>query len=488
MAVAAEQADVLRTLRLLDRRAELTRRSPIDFYEALPHGRAFHDAPHKERWVVGGNRSGKTEMGAAEVVLLVTGRADWWTEGPHEVWCSTTTHAKSVEVQRPKVRKFLPPGLIKRWVHEHDPRSESVLELTSGWIIRFKADQQGAEAFASGSAALVWHDEEPSPGVFDESRMRTIDCRGRIVVTFTPTNGLRWKDAYERIYLRWLAFRARHPKAKWGAISEHVFVVTAATEDNPWVPPDEIAIIRKECAHRPSLLRARLGGEWIDITEDSIVPVDDLLLWSVAPPAWRRKVGWIDTASSRRDTACEFAIASAGMGPEGGLYLIDYRHGKYDAHKRMKISLDFIAQEQLTLVFTQDPRGDALFADHLNDRLRQAASPCVVKLFPYDGPIPSKEERAQVLASYVGAQRVFVRPEHADFRAEAASFPAGATNDLFDACMGALMALLAIPDASIMADAIRGQVRRDERGRRRGQGEDLLYQPSGHGGILRERL
>src|SRR5687767_12695714 len=45
---------------------------------------------------------------------------------------------------------------------------------------------------------------------------------------------------------------------------------------------------------------------------------------------------------------------------------------------RMRICLDFIEQEKLGLVFMQGPRGDALFADHLNDHLKQAAY--VVKL------------------------------------------------------------------------------------------------------------
>jgi len=81
------------------------------------------------------------------------------------------------------------------------------------------------------------------------------------------------------------------PRAKWGPVSAHLFVVTSANEDNPYVPPEGIAIIRQECAHRPSMLRVRLGGEWLDISEDAIVPVDDPLLWSVPPPRWRRRIG-----------------------------------------------------------------------------------------------------------------------------------------------------------------------------------------------------
>ena len=54
--------------------------------------------------------------------------------------------------------------------------------------------------------------------------------------------------------------------------------------------------------------------------------------------------------------------------------------------------------------------------------------------------------------------------------------------------MGSLMALLAIPDGSLIADAVRGQLRKTDRGRGRGSKESSLYEASGRGGILRERL
>ena len=109
-----------------------------------------------------------------------------------------------------------------------------------------------------------------------------------------------------------------------------------------------------------------------------------------------------------------------------------------------------------------------------------------MKLLSYNGAIPSKEERAQDFASRFDIQRAFIRQEHTDCRAEAGSLHAGATNDLFDACIGAIMALLEVPDASLIADAIRSLVRNQERGRK--VPDDVLDQASVRAAILRERL
>jgi hypothetical protein len=84
----------------------------------------------------------------------------------------------------------------------------------------------------------------------------------------------------------------------------------------------------------------------------------------------------------------------------------------------------------------------------------------------------------------VGAGRALAWPEHDDFKAEAVVFPHGA-DDLFDACMGALTALLHVTDATSMEEAFREQVRTK---RERRSPESPMYEPGGEGSILGERL
>jgi len=76
------------------------------------------------------------------------------------------------------------------------------------------------------------------------------------------------------------------------------------------------------------------------------------------------------------------------MSPEGGLNLIDYRHGRYDAGKRMRICIGFIVEHGLQTVFVQPMTGDKLFRDRLNDRLLQAAIEATVREFEYEGGVP----------------------------------------------------------------------------------------------------
>jgi hypothetical protein len=58
---------------------------------------------HRELLVLGGNRSGKTEWAAKEIIKTMYNKAG------AVVWCFAETSATSIESQQPRLWKFMPP-------------------------------------------------------------------------------------------------------------------------------------------------------------------------------------------------------------------------------------------------------------------------------------------------------------------------------------------------------------------------------------------
>lgn len=427
--------------------AARARANPMRAYKPLPHGEAFHRNRAKERWLIGANGSGKTVIGAAEVVALVEGRNDWWKGPPSEVWCGAISLADSEAVQRKAVRSLISPGLIKSWTNEHNAGAESLLTLTNGWRVRFKAMNQGRERWQGGNVALVWFDEEPPADVFDEGFSRT-RTGGRIILTFTPLNGLKWDEAYKNVYLPWVAYLKAHPGAKWGQIHDGLAVFTAAMADNAHLTAAEVEAQRAKFEGRPLVIRARLYGEWLNLNEDAIVPVDKLndheYTWPNAPrQGWARVAAWIDSAFSKNETSDQFCISVAASDHDGRLYLVTQAFGRLSADERVDLAVRVIREHGCPPTYVQRTTPDGEFAVRLNDALMREHLPALVRTHPEAGPVPGKVERAHAFAVMVGNGQVYVhKTDHFEFRREAGSFPHAKHDDVFDSGMGALMVLV----------------------------------------------
>lgn len=486
-ASAEDRADWLEAMLL--ERAHRRRVRPIDFYEPLKAFVPFHlDVDSKERWVIGGNRSGKTTATVADAVMLATGRATWWKGPPHEIWIVSVKTSKSLEVVRPLLRALMPPDLIgpgrlNRWRHEKTER-ESVLQLppdpaypnSKGWIIRFKSCDQGRQAFESGSVALVVFDEEPVPEVYEECYTRTIDCGGRIVVGFTPLNGITWQDAHEAVYVPWermllenevlgeAAERARaagepltDEQRDWEPLTHAVVdpeagihVFTAGMMGNPINTEKQLELLRKRWGSRPLILRVRLYGHWIETSEEAIIDISGFEYYEgPAPPknvAFKSTAAWIDARYSERRTKCDGAIAIASKGTDGRRYMRETHWGQWGADEQVAVCAGVLIAYGCPRTFVQNEPGDLMFARLLNKELSRmdGGKPCV-KTWPETGATPSKTVRANELQPIVQAREVVLRTHHdAKFRQQAGVFSpayekAGGPCDVFDAGMGAIM-------------------------------------------------
>ena len=170
----------------------------------------FHKCQKKNRWVFGGNRSGKTECGAVEALYMARGIHPY-RENRESVFGWVVS--LSTQVQRDVAQAKILSYLNKSWIDdiimssgkkdspEYGVIDQIRIKNVFGKIstIGFKSCDQGREKFQGSSLDFVWFDEEPPKDVYDECVMRVLDKSGDIFGTMTPLKGLTF--IYDEIYL-----------------------------------------------------------------------------------------------------------------------------------------------------------------------------------------------------------------------------------------------------------------------------------------------
>ncbi len=196
----------------------------------------FHKCLKKNRWVFGGNRSGKTECGAVEVVWLARGIHPFRENKPNiSCWVVSLSTQVQRDVSQEKILSYLNPLWIEDVVMNVGSKSNMAAGVIDTLYIRnvfggtskigFKSCDQGREKFQGTSLDFVWFDEEPPYEIYLEAKMRVIDRCGHIFGTMTPLKGLTW--VYDQIYLN-------------SANDPEVWHENMQWEDNPYLSADEI--------------------------------------------------------------------------------------------------------------------------------------------------------------------------------------------------------------------------------------------------------
>lgn len=197
---------------------------------------AFHKSTKRNRWVFGGNRTGKTECGAVECIWLARGIHPYKN---NKESVSGWVVSLSTQVQRDVAQKKILHYLNPEWIEDivmaqgrKDSPENGVIDLikiknVSGQIstIGFKSCDQGREKFQGTSLDFVWFDEEPPQDIYQECKMRVIDKCGEIFGTMTPLKGLTW--VYSDIYLN-----EQNDPETW--------YIHMSWEDNPFLNEQEI--------------------------------------------------------------------------------------------------------------------------------------------------------------------------------------------------------------------------------------------------------
>ncbi len=170
----------------------------------------FHKCLKRNRWVFGGNRTGKTECGAVETVWLARGIHPYRKNKP-DICCWVVS--LSQQVQRDVAQQKVLYYLDKSWIKDVVMVSGSKSGMENGVIdyivvanvfggtsrIAFKSCEAGREKFQGTSLDFVWFDEEPPHDIYRECAMRVIDREGHLFGTMTPLKRATW--VYDEIYL-----------------------------------------------------------------------------------------------------------------------------------------------------------------------------------------------------------------------------------------------------------------------------------------------
>lgn len=301
--------EIIEKIAAIEREQERRRKS--DALAAYNHGRkkhkkqvAFHKCGKRNRWVFGGNRSGKTECGAAECVYMARGIHPY-RKNRRDVcgWVVSLSQQVQRDVAQKKVLHYLRPDWIEDIVMlsgRKDSPESGVIDLIRvknvfGGIsvIGFKSCDQGREKFQGSSLDFVWFDEEPPQDIYEECRMRVMDRRGDIFGTMTPLKGITF--IYDEIYLN----KRNNPEI-WYEFMEW--------SDNPYLSAKEIKLL--ESSMDENALQSRRYGKFA-VGEGLVYPEFDESIHVIEPfevPAeWQDNIS-IDPGLNNPLAALWFAV------------------------------------------------------------------------------------------------------------------------------------------------------------------------------------
>ena len=216
----------------------------------------FHKSEKRNRWVFGGNRSGKTQCGAVEVIWMARGIHPFRPNKDNvDGWVVSLTQQVQRDVAQQKILYYLNPDWIEDIVMLSGKKTAPNSGVIDHIVIRnvfggqskigFKTCDQGREKFQGTSLDFVWFDEEPPRDIYIECKMRVMDRCGDVFGTMTPLKGLTW--VYDEIYLNC------HN-------DDEIFVVEMEWGDNPYLNPTEIEQMTKTLGE--SELESRRYGKF----------------------------------------------------------------------------------------------------------------------------------------------------------------------------------------------------------------------------------
>jgi phage terminase large subunit-like protein len=259
-----------------------------------------------ERCFMAGNRTGKTETGAYEVVCHLTGIYPAWWKGKRfrshiDAWAGGINSNTTRDVIQEKLLgkegergTGMIPGDLIVYVSSrqglHDAADVIHVRHVDGGVstLGLKSYEQGRESWQGTAKHLIWLDEEPPQAVYTEALLRTATTGGVLIMTFTPLLGL---SEVVKAYIEPEDAEARTVK----------HVTTATWEDAPHLTPEAK---RALLASIPAYQRdARTKGT-PQLGAGAIYPLaesDIVVAPFVIPKHWPRvfgmDVGWKRTAA-----------------------------------------------------------------------------------------------------------------------------------------------------------------------------------------------
>ncbi len=351
----------------------------------------FHKCPKRNRWVFGGNRSGKTECGAVEAIYLARGIHPY-RENRNNVfgWVVSLSQQVQRDVAQAKILNYLNPD----WIEEitmlsgkKDSAKFGVIDqikiknvFGGSSVIGFKTCDQGREKFQGSSLDFVWFDEEPPKDIYYECKMRVLDRRGDIFGTMTPLKGLTF--IYDEIYLN-----SNDSKEVWYEFMEWA--------DNPFLNAEEISELTESLP--TDQLESRRYGKFRTAT-GLVYPEFDENYHVIDP--FNVPIEWQDTVSIDPGLNNPLSAHWYCVDYDGNVYVIAEH---FEAGKDVSYHSERIKEISKNLNWkTRDGRIEALIDSAANQRTL-ASTKSVTELFYDFGILANPNVNKDVFS---GIQRV----------------------------------------------------------------------------------
>jgi phage terminase large subunit-like protein len=321
----------------------------VKYFEAYPKQQealSQFDSTCKIFGLLGGNRSGKTEVGAVIAMAFALGKDYFKGEPAWEVVKSWPIPDKPcniwvVGLDYPTLRDVIwreklrfgrnHPGFVPSAELLKPPNdSDYQIFFKNGSIITGKSADSGREKFQGASVDLVWIDEECDEGVFDECYQRTVDCAGKLLLTLTPLSDINSGVERPWVFDLYRDFKNGQKDVKF---------VQLSVLDNPYVPEEEKEKLKIKWAGHPEE-KARLYGDFVQragLVYKMWKPSVHMVSRMSIPRDWYR-IACIDPAPTG-PTACVWSAVNA----LGDVYV-------YDTYKKA----DLPAGEHAKNIITQN--------------------------------------------------------------------------------------------------------------------------------------
>lgn len=270
----------------------------------------------KELYVLGGNRSGKTVVGAAIAMAFLLGKdyfrgePAWaWVkdlpipEGrPRNIWViglDFTVVRDVIWKEKFLTGKGQSPFLPKNFEELGGKIREGDQQLIApdGSTLTCKSADSGRDKFQGASVDLVWIDEECDVTIFDEAFQRTVDCSGYILCTLTPLT-----DTSSGAKVPWVFHRVTEGRAG----NRDVAIAQLSVLDNPFIPEKE---------------KERLKAKWQGHAEERARLYGDFIQRSgLVYPMLSRKIHYISAQPIDRKVYRVLCIDPAPSGPTAAVW------------------------------------------------------------------------------------------------------------------------------------------------------------------------
>jgi len=176
----------------------------ILLYRSLPAPKDFHKSLAKNRWLCGGNRSGKSEgnIGFDLCSFALGVHPHRKTPKNATIWAAANSWPLVGKLLwNEKIKSYLPGSQIQSFSwHNKNAEIPAELRLVNGNRIEFKAYEQGRKAFEGWAIDAFYGDEQcksDSEGIWQEVQARLMDKNGFSAQSMTPIIPQAWLE--ERI-------------------------------------------------------------------------------------------------------------------------------------------------------------------------------------------------------------------------------------------------------------------------------------------------